>query len=68
MRGECGEKGEVLVKNGVVKVNWKVSEEAWFTMGEGDEVCVRGFGGFRVKRIDGKRKKDKLKVRFELMR
>lgn len=50
-------KAQLLVKNGLVKVNWKVTEDPSFTIGEGDQLSVRGFGRFSLKTIDGKTKK-----------
>ncbi|KRV43035.1 RNA-binding protein [Bacillus sp. TH007] len=61
------QKAQLLVKNGLVKVNWKVTEDPSFTIGEGDQLSVRGFGRFSLKTIDGKTKKDKFKVTFELL-
>lgn len=51
------QKAQLLVKNGLVKVNWKVTEDPSFTIGEGDQLSVRGFGRFSLKTIDGKTKK-----------
>ncbi|MFS0654182.1 RNA-binding protein [Bacillus sp. 179-C3.3 HS] len=61
------QKAQLLVKNGLVKVNWKVTEDPSFTIEEGDQLSVRGFGRFCLKTIDGKTKKDKFKVTFELL-
>ncbi|MFJ5963472.1 RNA-binding protein [Bacillus sp. NPDC093026] len=61
------QKAQLLVKNGLVKVNWKVTEDPSFTIGEGDQLSVRGFGRFSLKTIEGKTKKDKFKVTFELL-
>lgn len=55
------QKAQLLVKNGLVKVNWKVTEDPSFTIGEGDQLSVRGFGRFSLKTIDGKTKKINLK-------
>ncbi|MEI4789009.1 RNA-binding protein [Bacillus sp. FJAT-53060] len=61
------QKAQLLVKNGLVKVNWKVTEDPSFTIGEGDQLSLRGYGRFNLKTIDGKTKKDKFKVTFELL-
>lgn len=55
------QKAQLLVKNGLIKVNWKVTEDPSFTIGEGDQLSVRGFGRFSLKTIDGKTKKVNLK-------
>ncbi|MFN2746144.1 MULTISPECIES: YlmH family RNA-binding protein [Bacillus] len=62
------QKAQVLVKNGLVKVNWKVIEDPSYTLLEGDMLSVRGFGRFRLKNIDGKTKKGKWRLSFELQK
>ncbi|MED2976034.1 RNA-binding protein [Bacillus swezeyi] len=59
------QKAHVLVKNGLVKVNWKVIEDPSYSLAEGDMLSVRGFGRFKLKNIDGKTKKGKWRLSFE---
>jgi RNA-binding protein YlmH len=56
------QKTKPLIQNGYVKVNWKVIEDPSFEIMEGDIISVRGFGRSKVMSIEGKTKKDKLKV------
>ncbi|ASB89700.1 RNA-binding protein [Bacillus sonorensis] len=59
------QKAQALVKNGLVKVNWKVIEDPSYSLAEGDKLSVRGFGRFTLKSIDGKTKKGKWRLTFE---
>ncbi|MCY7770485.1 RNA-binding protein [Bacillus haynesii] len=65
MSRQSRQKAQVLVKNGLVKVNWKVIEDPSYALAEGDMVSIRGFGRFRMKNIDGKTKKGKWRLTFE---
>ncbi|MEK5098169.1 MULTISPECIES: YlmH family RNA-binding protein [Bacillus] len=58
------QKAQTLVKNGLVKVNWKVVDDPSYSLAEGDMLSVRGFGRFTLKSIDGKTKKGKWRVTF----
>lgn len=55
------QKAQLLVKNGLVKVNWKVTEDPSFTIGEGDQLSVRGLAALASKRLMGRPKKINLK-------
>ncbi|WP_088105018.1 RNA-binding protein [Halalkalibacter urbisdiaboli] len=52
------------IEKGLVKVNWKVSDQASFLVKEGDHLSVRGLGRSKLHAIEGKTKKDKLRLRF----
>ncbi|MBA2874067.1 YlmH family RNA-binding protein [Thermaerobacillus caldiproteolyticus] len=56
------QKTQSLIENGLVKVNWKVVEQAHFECKEGDTLSVRGFGRCKIFSIDGKTKKEKWRV------
>ncbi|KAB8138668.1 RNA-binding protein [Gracilibacillus oryzae] len=54
-----------LIKKGLVKVNFQTIEQAAFLLEEGDMLSVRGKGRSRLKEIQGKTKKDKVRITFE---
>ncbi|NPC92491.1 RNA-binding protein [Bacillus sp. WMMC1349] len=56
------QKAQALVKNGLVKVNWKVVEDTSYLLLEGDMLSVRGFGRFKLTNIDGKTKKGRWRL------
>lgn len=56
------QKSQVLIKSGLVKVNWKIIESGSFECGEGDTLSVRGYGRSKIISFDGKSKKDKWKI------
>lgn len=56
------QKAQMLIKSGLVKVNWTVMENAAFECGEGDTISCRGSGRAKIFSIDGKTKKDKWKI------
>ncbi len=45
MSRQSRQKAQVLVKNGLVKVNWKVIEDPSYALAEGDMVSIRGLAG-----------------------
>lgn len=65
MSRQSRQKSQTLVKNGLVKVNWKVVEDPSYMVAEGDMLSVRGFGRCSLTKIEGKTKKDKWRVTFE---
>jgi RNA-binding protein YlmH len=56
------QKAQLLIENGLVKVNWKIVEQAHFECKEGDTLSARGFGRCKILLIDGKTKKEKWRV------
>ncbi|WP_243289953.1 RNA-binding protein [Bacillus sp. FJAT-47783] len=56
------QKTKPFIHNGDVKVNWKIVEDASFEVGEGDLISVRGFGRCKIQSIEGRTKKDKIKM------
>ncbi|WP_100404548.1 YlmH family RNA-binding protein [Bacillus solitudinis] len=56
------------IEKGLVKVNWKPINQTSFQVNEGDHLSVRGYGRSKVIVIEGKTKKDKLRMRFGRMR
>ncbi|TYR77597.1 RNA-binding protein [Rossellomorea vietnamensis] len=56
------QKVQTLITGGAVKVNWRVIEAAAFEVGEGDVFSMRGFGRSKLLSIEGKTKKDKIRI------
>ena len=56
------QKAQVIIGQGLVKVNWTVIESSSFECGEGDTLSVRGFGRVKIDSIEGKTKKDKWRI------
>lgn len=52
------------ISRGLVKVNFKVIEQNSFSLEEGDQLSVRGFGRAKIIAIEGRTKREKLRVRF----
>jgi RNA-binding protein YlmH len=56
------QKAQMLIGQGLVKVNWTVIDSSSFECGEGDTLSVRGFGRVKLLSIEGKTKKDKWRI------
>ncbi|AQQ53790.1 YlmH family RNA-binding protein [Planococcus lenghuensis] len=56
------QKASALINGGRVKVNWTVTEQPSFELHESDLLSVRGLGRVRVIMIEGRTKKDKLRL------
>lgn len=56
------QKAQNLVTGGRVKVNWTVREQVAFELQEGDIISTRGFGRLKVLAIEGRTKKDKIRL------
>ncbi|MEH7234847.1 RNA-binding protein [Bacillus sp. JJ1562] len=56
------QKVQVLIENGLVKVNWKKIEQSSFECKEADMLSVRGFGRSKLNSIEGKTKKEKWRI------
>ncbi|MCD7033873.1 RNA-binding protein [Metabacillus sp. GX 13764] len=57
------QKMQSLITGGAVKVNFRQVEQASFECREGDMLSVRGHGRSKLLSVDGKTKKDKIKIR-----
>lgn len=55
-----------LIKNGLVKVNWKVVEQPSYECYAGDAFSVRGYGRGKLLSVDGKSKRDKWRILYGL--
>jgi RNA-binding protein YlmH len=62
------QKMQSAIENGLVKVNWKVIEQAHFECRQGDVLSARGFGRCKIMGIEGKTKKEKWLVRIGLQK
>lgn len=56
------QKVQVLIENGLVKVNWKKVEQSSFECKENDVLSARGYGRSKLHSIEGKTKKDKWRI------
>ncbi|WP_164215389.1 RNA-binding protein [Virgibacillus sp. YIM 98842] len=57
-----------LIKRQFVKVNYKVVEDAKFLLRDGDMLSVRGKGRSKLVSINGRTKKDKLKITMAVLK
>lgn len=57
-----------LIENSLVKVNWKIVEDAHFEIAEDDVLSVRGFGRSKVLAIEGKTRKDKWRIKIGIQK
>jgi RNA-binding protein YlmH len=53
-----------LIKQGRVKVNWRVVEHSSLTLEEGDVLSVKGHGRFLFFKVEGQTKKQKFRVQL----
>ncbi|MFE8698998.1 RNA-binding protein [Cytobacillus sp. FJAT-54145] len=56
------QKSQLYINQGLVKVNWTTIENNAFECGEGDILSARGFGRAKIISIEGRTKKDKLRI------
>ncbi|WP_303968101.1 RNA-binding protein [Sporosarcina ureae] len=55
-------KASSLIKGEKVKVNWAMIDQQAFEIEEYDVISIRGYGRFRIMSIEGRTKKDKIRV------
>ena len=58
-------KTQALIAAEKAQVNWNIVTNTSHLLKEGDLVSLRGFGRFRIKRIGGKTKKDRIGLEIE---
>lgn len=58
------QKASMLIHGGRVKVNWTVREQPAFELQESDILSVRGFGRLKIMMIEGRTKKDKIRLQI----
>jgi RNA-binding protein YlmH len=56
------QKSQLFIQQGLVKVNWTITENPSFLCGVGDMISVRGEGRSKVQTIEGKTKKEKWRI------
>ncbi|MDW0109298.1 YlmH family RNA-binding protein [Sporosarcina aquimarina] len=56
------QKSASYVSGGKVKVNWRVVEQPAFELNESDILSIRGHGRFKMIAIEGRTKKDKIRL------
>ncbi|MFC6038258.1 RNA-binding protein [Paenisporosarcina macmurdoensis] len=58
------QKASLLIHSGKVKVNWTVREQPSFELHESDLLSIRGFGRIQIGLIEGRTKKDKIRLQI----
>ncbi|ANU27906.1 RNA-binding protein [Planococcus versutus] len=58
------QKASALIHGGKVKVNWTSQEQPSFELHESDMISSRGFGRVRLIMIEGRTKKDKIRLQI----
>jgi len=58
------QKASLLITSGKVKVNWTVREQSSFELHESDLLSIRGFGRIKIGLIEGRTKKDKIRLQI----
>ncbi|KFN00989.1 RNA-binding protein [Bacillus clarus] len=62
------QKVQPLIKNGLVKVNWKVVEQTAYECFPGDVFSVRGYGRSKLFSVEGRTKRDKWRVLYGILK
>ncbi|WP_100373275.1 YlmH family RNA-binding protein [Bacillus sp. FJAT-45037] len=52
------------IEKGLVKVNWRICDQVDFVVKEGDYISVRGYGRSKIDSLEGRTKKDKVRIRY----
>ena len=58
-------KSSNLIHGEKVKVNWAVRDQPAFELHESDMLSIRGYGRFKVIAIEGRTRKDKIRLQLE---
>lgn len=56
------QKSGTYIHGGKVKVNWRVVDQPSFELNESDVLSIRGHGRFKIMAIEGRTKKDKIRL------
>lgn len=56
------QKSSAYIHGGKVKVNWRVVDQPSFELNESDVLSIRGHGRFKMIAIEGRTKKDKIRL------
>ncbi|TSB46339.1 RNA-binding protein [Alkalicoccobacillus porphyridii] len=57
-------KAAQAIDKGLIKVNWRQTEQSSFVIREGDHLSARGWGRSRLLSIEGTTKKQKIRIRW----
>ena len=58
---------KAMIESGKVKVNWTEENRPDFMLEILDIVSIRGYGRLQIQKIEGRTKKDKIKVELGLL-
>ena len=58
------QKSSMLINSGKVKVNWTIREQPSFELHESDLLSIRGYGRIQIGLIEGRTKKDKIRLQI----
>ena len=61
------QRSKQLVETGKVKVNWSVNERSDYLLDLLDVISIRGFGRIQIQSIEGKTKKEKIRLRLGVL-
>ncbi|WP_433770294.1 RNA-binding protein [Bacillus wiedmannii] len=62
------QKIQPLIKNGLVKVNWKTVEQTSYECYPGDVFSVRGYGRSKLFSVEGRTKRDKWRILYGILK
>ncbi|EOP50449.1 RNA binding protein [Bacillus cereus VD136] len=62
------QKVQPLIKNGLVKVNWKTVKQTAYECFPGDVFSIRGYGRSKLFSVEGKTKRDKWRVLYGILK
>ncbi|MDM5434618.1 RNA-binding protein [Bacillus hominis] len=62
------QKVQPLIKNGLVKVNWKTVEQTSYECYPGDVYSVRGYGRSKLFSVEGRTKRDKWRILYGILK
>ncbi|EOH87822.1 RNA-binding protein [Enterococcus pallens] len=62
------QRSKQLVESGKVKVNWSINERSDYLLDLLDVISIRGFGRIQIQAIEGKTKKEKIRLRLGVLR
>jgi RNA-binding protein YlmH len=62
------QKAQTFIKSNLVKLNWKVTENASIEVEAGDVISVRGFGRSKLISIEGRTKREKWRISLGILK
>lgn len=61
------QKSKELIASNKVKVNWNETSRPDTTLGIFDVISIRGFGRLKLKSIEGKTRKEKIRLELDVL-